>query len=51
MFNRIIQHTKPYIPHSFGKKHRKHKRRDYGAIGEALFIIALATFFLWCCFK
>ena len=50
MFNRRIQHTKPYIPHSFGKKPKKRRRHDYGAIGEALFILVCVGVFLWLCF-
>ena len=51
MFNRKIIYEKPTIKRNFGKKKRKRKRIDFGAIGEALFIIALATFFLWACFR
>lgn len=50
MFNRRIQHTKPYIPRRFGKKPRRRRSFDYGAILEALVLIGGIVFFLWLCF-
>ena len=50
MKNRKIVHTKPYLPRGYGKPRKRRKKRDYGAIGEALFIAFLIFFLLWAIF-
>ena len=46
-----IVHTRPYLPRNYGKPvKRAWKKHDFGAIGEALFIIVLIAAFLYACF-
>lgn len=45
-----IVHKKPFIPRGFGKKRKTRKKHDFGAIGEAAFIVLLIAAFLYACF-
>ena len=45
-----IVHKKPFIPRGFGKRRRKKLHVDFGAIGEAAFIVLLVAAFLYACF-
>lgn len=51
MFNRKIIYRKPTFPRNFGKKKRRRKNRDYGAIFEAAFVLILFILFLWIVFR
>lgn len=51
MFNRKIIYTRPTIPPGFGKRRRKKRHVDFGAIGEAAFIVLLVAIFLFACFR
>lgn len=50
MFNRKIIYTRPTIPPGFGKRRRKKRHVDFGAIGEAAVIVLLIAAFLYACF-
>ena len=51
MFNRKIIYARPTLPRRFGKKRKPHKKRDFGAIFEAAFIVLLVALFLFACFR
>lgn len=51
MFNRKIIYARPTFPRRFGKKRKPRKKHDFGAIGEAAFIVLLVAMFLFACFR
>ena len=51
MKNFKLVHIKPYFPRNFGKKKRRRKKRDYGTIFEAEFVLILFIVFLWLVFR
>ena len=45
-----IVYARPTLPRGFGKKRKPRKKHDFGAIGEAAFIVLLIAAFLYACF-
>lgn len=45
-----IVYALPTFPRGFGKKRKTRKKHDFGAIGEAAFIVLLVALFLFACF-
>lgn len=50
MFNRKIIYARPTFPRRFGKKRKQHRKPNFGAFGEFLFILFLIGVFLFACF-